>query len=553
MNRLLFVLAASLITACGPSATPAVAFTLDGLTLEAPGSTFPIESSIQLKAWAHYSDGTRVDVTTRTAWTSSFPDIGTIGPSGIVHFAGAGSTKFEGAFEGKVVAVTMFSTAAVLQSLEVSSRDIGDLPRGDTRRFTATAHYSDGSLLDVTDRADWSADGSVVAMSGAGVVVGREPGEGTVRARFAAHEVTARLEVVAPRFTMLAVGFPTVVIRPGDLHPLQARATYSDGSARDVTAETSWSTSNAAVLAVRGEPGVIVAMGEGRARITASWQGSTASVQLQVLVAQPVLLSFELASVQVASGLSERVGLYADLDNGTRVFVGDVAQYTSSQPAVVEVLEDGAVIGHALGAATIRAEYAGLVATYEVEVTSPVLTRIDATLPGGRLLVGQSANLKVFGTWSDGSRQNLSSEVSLTHGPELVTGLAADRLLVTAAELGPVNLTVEFGGQVQQLSFEVTSAQITGVVVQPAPLGGIGSGPSVSQQRFRAFATYSDGVVAEVTELCSWWIDDATFALLSDEPGERGTYRLADGGTTAVRAMFNGQMSTLVWDFPRNP
>ena len=57
----------------------------------------------------------------------------------------------------------------------------------------------------------------------------------------------------------------------------------------------------------------------------------------------------------------------------------------------------------------------------------------------------------------------------------------------------------------------------------------------------------------QVAELCSWWLDDGTFALLSDEPGERGTYRLADGGTTAVRAMFNGQLSTLVFDFPRNP
>jgi hypothetical protein len=149
---------------------------------------------------------------------------------------------------------------------------------------------------------------------------------------------------------------------------------------------------------------------------------------------------------------------------------------------------------------------------------------------------------------------NLSSEVRLQHGTELVSSQQGDRLRVVAAGVGAVNVTFEFGGLSHQLPFEVTSAAVASVEVRSMSSGnGALLEPVEGERRFRAYATWSDGVTQEVTELCNWWVDDAAIALMSDAPGSRGAYGLADGGLTSVRASLNGQITALAHEFPANP
>ncbi len=555
MKRSLLVLAVGLLAACQQSAVPASALTFEAFTLQSPGVTFPTESVVQLKSYGHYSDGTRVDLTSRTEWASSVPTVGTIGPTGIVQLSGVGASRFEGRFEGHVVAVTLFATAATLEALELSSDTAGDLARGDVRQFTAVAKYSDGSWLDVTARATWSVDGSVLGSSDqAGLVVARAQGEGVVQARFADREIAQRLQVTAPRFAAFDVVFPTTLIRPGDAQQLQARVTYSDGSAIDVTDLATWRSSDPAVIELVGANGAVLSHAAGRARITASYDGSTASVQLESFERQVTGLAFSRATLQVAQGLSERMDLFADFDDGSRAFVGDLARWSSSQPAVVEVDHDtGVVTAMGQGSATISAAFGGLIATYQFEGTAPVLQSLGASIVGGRLVLGQSADFVVRGVYSDGEVVNLSSEVTLQFGPWIVATQLSDRVRVTGADVGTALVSVDFGGQVHQLIFDVADVFIDQVEIVAVAKPIVTTGPVVGQNRFRAMATYSDGVVADVTELCNWWVDDASAANISDEPGSRGYYVRSDGGTTAVRAMLNGQIATMVWDFAVQP
>ncbi|MFZ5442789.1 MAG: hypothetical protein ACOZQL_22475 [Myxococcota bacterium] len=555
MKRTLVLLLASLATACQPeSATPAAYVGLRGLTLETPGTTFPTETSLQLRAWGHLTDGSKIDVTDQTEWTSSVPSIGTISASGIVHLGGVGASRFEGRYEGKVVSVTLFATAATLESLELSSSDSGALPRGDSRVFRAIAHYSDGTQLDVTDRATWTTDGSVLGVGEHGLVVGREQGEGVVQVRFFERQLSMRVEVTSPRFRYVSLQFPSTVIRPGDTHALRAVAAFSDGSEQDVTEAASWVSSDPSVFVFGDSAGRIVARDEGRARITATWNGSTASVQLDVFKRQLVSLSFERASVSLPQGLSERVGLWADFDDGSRVFVSDGATWSSSQKAVAEVSDElgskGVVLATGLGTSTITATYGGRVATYQVNGLAPVLQRLSTTSPGGRLLVGQQLDFAVMGTWSDGQMINLSGEVTVAHGVGVVSNQLTDRISLSAVDFGPVLVACAWGGITQQTAFEVTNHSITQIEIRGLSKSSVTPGPVIGQQRFVATATYSDGLVADITEAAHWWLDDPTIATMNDEPGVRGTWGRGLGGTTAVRLVFAGQQATLVWDFP---
>jgi len=250
---------------------PAVDIHLDGLTLEAPGTSFPIDSALQLTTWAHYSDGTRVNVTARTAWTSSTPSVGVIGPTGIVTFAGVGASKFEGTFEGKVVAITLFSTTATLTSVMVSSLASGGLGRGDRRGFYAWANYSDGSRVEVTERAFWSVDGHVLTLGDRpGVVLGAQQGTGSVHVSYRGLVGGEFLVVAAPRATRLGLTVANAIFRPGESQQLAAVATFSDGSTRDVSGEATWTSSDVARVGFGAQAGVWT----GPRRPTDSWRPS---------------------------------------------------------------------------------------------------------------------------------------------------------------------------------------------------------------------------------------------------------------------------------------
>ncbi|MDP1825776.1 MAG: hypothetical protein Q8L48_21115 [Archangium sp.] len=539
-------------------ATPTRIVTLEHFTVAVPGVEFPTHSALQLEATALYSDGSRVNVTADTDWTSADPTIGSIGATGIVQLRGVGLARFQGTFEGRTVPIEINATGAELESLTVSSTSSGTLARGDTRRFTARARFSDGSSLDVTERATWLAQGPL-SFTEAGVVVGSAEGPALVRAVYFSQQHSVNVEVSAPRFVRIAMAAPAVTIRPGDTQRLVLQAVLSDGSTRDVSTEAAWhsSDSNVVDLSTNGAlRGVFFARATGRARVTATWD--QASIWIDVMVHPRLVaeLGFDVPDLQLAQGRSEALAVFAQLDDGARVDVSSAASWSSSQPGVAEVTSGGAVITHAMGLTTISARYAGLVATYDVQVTPPVLVELSASLGGGRLLVGQAATFVLLGTFTDGAQLNLSPVAVVTHGPQLTSALAGDRLKITAeAHPGATLLDLEVGPLRLQIPLEVSDALLATLEIRPGPthisssLGAPFQGP----RRFRAVATYTDGAQLDVTELCNWWLDDAAIATLSDQPGSRGVYVFADGGTTVVRASMMDVIAPLVWDFPVNP
>lgn len=531
---------------------PAVDIHLDGLTLEAPGTSFPIDSALQLTAWAHYSDGTRVNVSARTAWTSSQPSVGVIGPTGIVTFAGVGASKFEGTFEGKVVAITLFSTTATLTSVMVSSLASGELAKGDARAFYAWANYSDGSRVEVTERAFWSVDGHVLTLGDRpGVVLGAQQGTGSVHVSYRGLVGGEFLVVAAPRATRLGLTVPNAIVRPGDAQQLAAVATFSDGSTRDVSGEATWTSSDASRLGFGAQAGSIVALAVGSSQVTAQWSGLQASSMFSIQARRLTALAFADVALFLAHGLSGRVALMGTFDDGSREDVSQLALWSTSAPDVATVLEgngqSGTVLTHGEGGATITAALGTQVARLQVAVTAPVMVGLDATLQSGRLAPGQEASFIVFGHWSDGVTLNLSNEVTLQHGDELATSVRGDWVYARGAEFGATPLVFEFAGFRGQVDLEVSNQHIVEFRVTQDPIMALPS--DSSGHRLVAYARYADGVELDVTELSSWYLADETVATLSDVPGSRGRVTLTTGGTTELNAVLNQWLVTRSMSF----
>jgi hypothetical protein len=551
------------LVACEPAANPPQPVDpalVETFLVDVPGTSFPVRTALQLKAWGLTAGGKKIDLTAQTTWTTHDAAVARVGPSGILQLDGTGMARLEARYGGFTVPISLEATAARLVQLTLTSEAEGPLPLGEARRFRARAWFDDGSSLDVTQLASWQSDGRAFDASDVkGQIVARAEGVGQLRASYFDQQSSALVTVGPARFRGLSVSAPGVAIKPGDMHRLSLFATYSDGTRRDVSEEAAWSSSNVDVLDVSMQSehrGELFAGGVGQARITAQWNESVAQLELSVLPREVVRVGFDASQAQVALGRQTGMDLLAELDDGTRVVVTGSASFFSSDPAVAQVSngdQRGVVTAVGQGLATITAWYQGFESTYEVIVQQPELEALSTTLSGGRLAIGQTAELLLTGVFSDGTVLNLSPVVTPVHGPGLVSGVAQGKLRLTGAQLGVANVDFQVGALAHQVSFEVSAVELQWVTIEDAE-PRLPWGPQLQQPlRLRAMGTWADGLRAEITELCSWGVEDASVVVVSNEPGTRGQIDLAAGGSTNVSLLIAGNITTQGWTFPARP
>lgn len=136
----------------------------------------------QFIATGVYSDGTKQNLTASAAWSSSNPAIATISNAGVATAVGAGATTIT-ATAGTVTSYSypLTVTTAALNYISVTP-PAPTVGVGQTRQFTATGTFSDGSTLDITSNVNWySSNLSIADITStynppAGVAKGVAPG-----------------------------------------------------------------------------------------------------------------------------------------------------------------------------------------------------------------------------------------------------------------------------------------------------------------------------------------------------------------------------------------
>ena len=123
----------------------------------------------QFTAMGHYTDNSTQDLTTTVAWASDDEDVATISNAPLSH--GLATTAGEGvanvtATSGTVTGgATLTVTEATLVSIDVLPAT-SSIIVGSTEQFTATGHYTDDSMQDLTEEVTWlSLDEAVATVS----------------------------------------------------------------------------------------------------------------------------------------------------------------------------------------------------------------------------------------------------------------------------------------------------------------------------------------------------------------------------------------------------
>lgn len=533
---------AVVVSACaGGSSSSTPEPTLQLLEVHSPGTTFSVRSTVQLEAYGVFSDGSKVRVSPTASWSSSDPSIIDIDRTGVARLVKAGRARVSVQLDGREGGTSIEVAAATARTLELYPTDLFEAPRGLMPQLRLFANFSDGTRRDVTAEATWlSSSAGTWPLAEKGHFRLDEQGDVWVLARFGGLEARKDLRVTPPAVIALRLEPMSAPLRPGQSALLSTVATFTDGSSRDVTIDSRISSLDGHIARIEGRE--VQAVAQGRARLVADYAGFTSSRAVIVSARQLVSLTGSMPHADVPSGRTVRFQLFAAFDDGSALEVADSALWLSADEQVASVALDGTVTARKQGLASISARYGGEQVDFTIGVQAPILEGVDVTLPQTRLLVGQQASFAVLGRFSDGAVLNLTPVAVLRASPFVSVSVGVDLANVVGLSTGPATVEIEVSGYVQVVQLSVTAETIERLTVER-----LVSELGTSERRVRAFATYSDKVVLDVTELCDWSASDATMGL-SNAPGSRGEF-----GQMGTEAEITASMMTFRASFSLSP
>lgn len=245
------------------------------LTIEPASSLLTTGGTAQLAVVAHYAHGDEV-VTDQTTFSSGNSSIAEVNGTGLVTGVGFGTTAIEAAFGGLTAAADI--TVNMLRS---SVSEI-ELAEGEQQELRFMRALPDGVLTDITDLVSVSSEDPATAEYQDGAVIGLTAGETMIRAEYEGHQLTVAVRVL-PAIIGIEAEAERLRMVPGESVTLAVHAVYSDGRREALeAAEIEWSSSEAETADISAA-GLLQAIREGRATITAYYLDYTAEVQVDVV------------------------------------------------------------------------------------------------------------------------------------------------------------------------------------------------------------------------------------------------------------------------------
>lgn len=411
-------------------------------------------------------------------------------------------------------------------------------PLGISTQYLAIATYSDNSTADITDVASWiSADSSIATIDEKGLVRTLKVSSIGISASY--QGVTSNistLTITDAIATKVSIIPPTTKLAKGLTLQLQAIATLSDDTTKDVSTQANWQSSNPTVLSV-DDQGKATAIAAGDATVTATVQGVTGQTTVSAVDLTVSQLQIIPATVQLAIGTTTRLTAIATFADQSTQDVSSQVGWLSSNTAVATVDSTGLVTGVAAGSTTLSASLLGVTASTSIQVNNTSVSALQVIPAVTTIALGTKSQLQAIATFADGSTQDVSSQVQWSSNDPFIAGV--DSLgLVTGSGIGQATVTATLGAISRSATLTVTNAIATALQVIP-PTASL---PKGAKLQFQAIATFSDNSSQDVTSQVNWNSSDISVATI-DLNGEATAF--SEGGSD-ISANFLGVTSNTV-------
>jgi hypothetical protein len=421
----------------------------------------PIGDKVQYKAVGTYEDGSTVDLSKVASWTSSTAAVASIGSnSGYVSTLTAGTTQITASYNGiSSAAATLTATTASLTSLNISPQRT-TIYAGTNLQFTVLGVYNDGSTADLTNSVNWySSDPTIAAITLSNGLATAEGSAGTTNITASFHDVESNsvpLKVtIAPLKTIVLSPLQPISIPQlpaGVTQQYAALGTYSDGDTADITNAVNWTSKNSEVMRIDSSGLASVGNQPGSTTIVASLGGIKSNVSQVTVTPKVILTSIVVSSAakNIAMGQTQQFSAIGNYSDGSSRSINRLVTWSSSNPKVAVITNDGLTLPFESGITNISAAY-GQVSSTPVAltvgpkvITSIAVTPATATIAALNLL--GKGGTKVFSataTYSDNSTGDVTSLVKWASANPAVATIAATGVATAAATVGSTAITAQ--------------------------------------------------------------------------------------------------------------
>jgi len=247
----------------------------------------------QYTATGTYTDMTQQDLTNVVSWTSSVPGVAVISNAAATrglatagNVQATGQTTITATFGGRSGNTTLTVNPATLDSIHIDP-PTASIANGTHTSFTATAHYSDGSEVDVTTQITWASDNTAVAtVNASGIAFSLSTGTAHISGTLnGVTSDSATLTVTAAVLDGISILPLNRTIITGDIVAYTAIGHYTDQTTQDITTLVTWSTDNTGVALISnadGSEGQATGVGPGSAHVVATLGSVTNFTNLTV-------------------------------------------------------------------------------------------------------------------------------------------------------------------------------------------------------------------------------------------------------------------------------
>jgi len=331
-----------------------------------------VNGTSQFTAMGVFSDGSTQDLSSQATWNSSAANVALVSNAGLATGLHIGTSTITATYQG--VSGSSILTVATIQLLSISINPANPiLPAHARLQLTATGTYSNGTMATLSGVTwsiscssgfswfGWGGHYATISRSGLVSTRGSTNHTCTISAKLSGVTGQTTLTISSMRLASLKIvpAHPTIAV--GTTQAFRLVGTYSDGvTTVDLTMSAYWMSSSFREAFVN-RSGVAYGNRVGSVTITAYYFGltpATTTLSISNASLESIQVSPQTATVVLGSPQAfTATGFFSD---GSLQDITGVSKWSSSDPAVAVVMQNGIAYSASHGQTDITAQYKGV-------------------------------------------------------------------------------------------------------------------------------------------------------------------------------------------------